>query len=93
MQKKLKVFLGRVYRDVQRKLTTLPELQADSSDLLGRIERLLTQRRRDKNKRYSVHAPEVECLAKGKAHKLYEFGVQVSVATTQTSNFVIGMHA
>ena len=31
---------------------------------------------------YSLHAPEVECIGKGKAHKPYEFGVKVSVATT-----------
>ena len=30
---------------------------------------------------YSLHAPEVECIAKGKAHRPYEFGVKVSVAT------------
>jgi len=40
-----------------------------------------------------VHAPEVECLAKGTAHKPYEFGVKVSVATTEASNFVVGLQA
>jgi IS5 family transposase len=30
---------------------------------------------------FSLHAPEVECIGKGKAHKPYEFGVKVSVAT------------
>ena len=40
-----------------------------------------------------MHAPEVECLAKGKAHKPYEFGVKVSLATTQASNFVVGLQA
>ena len=93
VQKKLKVYLGRVFRDVQRKLKASPAQQATFQDLLGRIDRLLTQHRQDKGKLYSVHAPEVECLAKGKAHKPYEFGVKVSVATTQASNFVIGMHA
>lgn len=93
MQKKLKVYLGRVYRDVKRKLTTLPELQANFQDLLPRLDQLLSQQRQDKQKLYSVHAPEVECLAKGKAHKPYEFGVKVSVATTQTRNFIVGMQA
>ena len=93
MQKKLKVYLGRVYRDVKRKLTTLPELQANFQNLLSRLDRLLSQQRQDKQKLYSVHAPEVECLAKGKAHKPYEFGVKVSVATTQTRNFIVGMQA
>ena len=93
MQKKLKMYLGRVYRDVKRKLTTLPELQANFQNLLSRLDRLLSQQRQDKQKLYSVHAPEVECLAKGKAHKPYEFGVKVSVATTQTRNFIVGMQA
>ncbi len=38
-------------------------------------------------------APEVECIAKGKAHKKYEFGVKVSVATGTRSNFVVGMRS
>ena len=42
---------------------------------------------------YSVHAPEVECIAKGKAHKPYEFGVKVGVASTSKESFVIGMRA
>jgi len=40
-----------------------------------------------------VHAPEVECLSKGKAHKRYEFGVKVSVATTSKNEFVVGAHS
>jgi len=37
-----------------------------------------------------MHAPEVECIAKGKVHKRYEFGVKVSIATTNRSNWVVG---
>lgn len=89
--KKLKTYLGRVYRDVQRQLSSVdsPEL----SELLERIARLLAQRREDSHKLYSIHAPEVECIAKGKAHKKYEFGVKVSVATSTRSNFVVGMRS
>jgi IS5 family transposase len=93
MQRHLKVYLGRVYRDLHRKLAARPELVTNFQELLGRIERLLTQQRKDKGKLYSVHAPEVECLAKGKAHRPYEFGVKVSVATTQASHFVVGLQA
>jgi len=93
MQKRLKVYLGRVARDVQRKLVAAPEHAEGFQELFGRIERLLTQQRKDKGKLYRVHAPEVECLAKGKAHKPYEFGVKVSLATTLTSNFVVGLPA
>jgi len=73
--KKLKTYLGRVTRDIRRKLV---ETDAGFEDLLYLSERLLAQKRDDKNKLYSVHAPEVECIAKGKIHKRYEFGCKVS---------------
>jgi IS5 family transposase len=53
----------------------------------------LSQQRKDKKKLYSLHAPEVECIGKGKAHKKYEFGVKVSVASTNKDNFVVGIQA
>src|ERR1700679_3143380 len=53
------------------------------SEPLARIARLLAQQRHDHDKLYSLHAPEVECIAKGKVHKKYEFGVKVSLAVTQ----------
>jgi IS5 family transposase len=44
---------------------------------------VLSQKRGQRGRKiYSLHAPEVECIGKGKAHKPYEFGVKVSVATT-----------
>jgi IS5 family transposase len=60
---------------------------------LAMAKRLLTQQRKDKNKLYSLHAPEVECIGKGKAHKKFEFGVKVSVASTNKDNFVVGIRA
>jgi len=57
------------------------------------VARLLAQQKTDHGKLYALHAPEVECLAKGKAHKRYEFGVKVSVATTNREGLVIGMMA
>ena len=45
-------------------------------------ERIRTQQRHDKNKLYALHAPDVECIGKGKARKPYEFGVKVSLAVT-----------
>ena len=91
--KKLKTYLGRVYRDVLRKVLPDPDLHAEFHEELLLVEQLLEQKRRDKNKLYSLHAPEVECISKGKAHKKYEFGVKVSVATTNRDNFVVGMQA
>ena len=46
------------------------------------VRRLLAQKRDDNNKLYALHAPEVECIAKGKASTRYEFGVKVSIAVT-----------
>ena len=88
--KKLKIYLGRVTRDIRRKLV---ETDAGFEDLLYLSERLLTQKRDDKNKIYSIHAPEVECIAKGKVHKRYEFGCKVSVATTSRDNWIVGIQA
>jgi len=81
--RKLKTYLGRTIRDIRRKTAH----DEDSRDAFRRplwlAERVLTQKRRDPYpKVYSLHAPEVECIGKGKAHKPYEFGCKVSVATT-----------
>jgi IS5 family transposase len=51
---------------------------------------LRTQRKGDKNKLYALHAPEVECISKGKARKRYEFGVKASIAVTHQSGLVVG---
>jgi len=88
--RKLKTFLGRVVRDIRRKCS---DPGGELAALLERADRLLSQKRDSKDKLYSVHAPEVECIAKGKAHKRYEFGCKVSVATTSRDNWVIGMQA
>ena len=89
-QKKLHNYLGRVLRDVERKLANPPE---KFKDLLQRAQRIYTQKRDDKQKLYSVHAPEVECIAKGKSHKKYEFGCKTSVATTSKSNWIVATQA
>jgi IS5 family transposase len=91
--RRLKTYLGRVYRDVLRKILHDPDLHAEFHEELELTERMLAQQKQDKNKLYSIHAPEVECIAKGKVHKKYEFGVKVSVATTNRDNFVVGMLA
>lgn len=92
-QKRLRTYLGCVIRDIERNLAHTPELRARFADLLGIVRRIHAQQRHDRHKLYSVHAPEVECIAKGKAHKRYEFGVKVSVVTTNRDNFVVGMQA
>ena len=95
MTRGLKTILGRVLRDIQRKAPSIQGRIADEPlrELVVLAERLLAQTRTSKNKIYSVHAPEVECLAKGKAHKRYEFGCKASVAATSKSNWIVGAHA
>ncbi|MDY7537891.1 hypothetical protein QN372_17020 [Undibacterium sp. RTI2.1] len=61
--------------------------------LLEIAKHIHLQQRQDNDKLYNVHAPETECIAKGKAHKKYEFGVKVSIASTSADNFVVGMQA
>jgi IS5 family transposase len=87
--KRLKTYLGRVYRDVARKVTGDEGLALRFAGLLGLTERLLMQERTSKNKLYSLHAPEVVCIAKGKAHRPYEFGSKVAVAVTNREGFVL----
>jgi IS5 family transposase len=92
--KTLRTRVGRVQRDVQRQLAKLPEqVQAKGQDLLQRVGRILTQKTKDKNKLYALHAPEVECISKGKARNPYEFGVKVTLATTLKEGLVVGMRS
>jgi transposase, IS5 family len=91
--KRLRTFLGRVYRDVARKVAGDEGLAARFAGLLGLTERLLAQERTSKNKLYSLHAPEVVCIAKGKAHRPYEFGSKVAVAVTNREGFVLASKA
>src|SRR5882762_7370437 len=78
----LKTYLGRVIRDIARKIEGDPRLETKFASLLSLARRVREQERGQRGpKVYSLHAPEVECIGKGKPHKPYEFGVKVSVAT------------
>ena len=89
--KKLRIRVGRVVRDIERKLVAQAEsIKAAFSDALEMATRLLNQKRNSKNKLYSIHAPETECISKGKAHKRYEFGVKASFATTNDTGYIVG---
>ena len=85
--RKLRTQLGRVVREIERQVTNPPE---KLSKLLATAHRIHAQQRHDKNKVYSVHEPEVECIAKGKAGKPYEFGNKVSVAITSRGGWLVG---
>lgn len=86
----LRILLGRVIRDVERKC---PAPTGKLVVMLERAKRIYTQERHTSPKLYSVHAPEVECIAKGKIQKKYEFGCKVAVTTTTHSNWIVGIQA
>ena len=85
--RKLRTQLGRVVREIERQVREPSEKLAK---LLATAHRIYAQQRHDKNKVYSVHEPEVECIAKGKAGKPYEFGNKVSVAVTSRGGWLVG---
>ena len=91
--KRLRAVVGRVWRDIERQMAsvTVERLQGRVLSILSRVKRLLEQKRGDKNKFYSMHAPEVECICKGKVRHPYEFGVKVSVTVTHNERLVVGM--
>jgi IS5 family transposase len=95
MTRQLKTILGRVLRDIQRKAPAIRGRIVDEPmrELVALAERLLEQTRTSTNKIYSIHAPEVECICKGKVRQRYEFGCKTSVATTSKSNWIVGAHA
>lgn len=86
--RKLKTYLGRVYREISRKCGTPDEALKSMMILASRVMR---QQKDSKNKVYSLHEPHVECIAKGKSHKPYEFGCKTSFVTTVKSCFVVGV--
>ena len=88
--RRLRTYLGRVIRDIERKM---PKPAEGLKELLTAAKRIYHQQKQDSPKLYSVHAPEVECIAKGKAHKRYEFGCKVAVVTTNESNWIVGIDA
>jgi len=86
MLKFLRTRLGRLIRDIARKIDGDAALEARFVPLLSLATRVRQQDQRQRGRKvYSLHAPEVECIAKGKARAPYEFGCKVSVATPVTS--------
>jgi IS5 family transposase len=88
--------LGIVMREVQRKWAA-PDFAATNAlarnELtmwLERAERVRTQQKHTKNKLYALHAPEVECIGKGKARKPYEFGVKAAVLISHQTGLMVG---
>lgn len=86
--KKIKTIAGRLVRDVERKLPSA-SLAKHSNDL-ELFKKVLSQKRSDSNKVYSLHEPHVKCYTKGKEHKRFEFGSKVSILITQKTGVIVG---
>jgi IS5 family transposase len=84
--RKLRTYVGRLIRDIHRKTSPPDEALAT---LLARADRVRQQQPHDTHKLYSLHEPEVQCISKGKAHKRYEFGQKVAVASTNRGNWMV----
>jgi IS5 family transposase len=91
MTRHLRTLLGRVVRDIQRKVEG--KVQGVLKEKLELANKLLKQQRQDSKKIYSIHEPHVECICKGKIHKRYEFGCKVSVVSTSRGNWILTSQA
>jgi len=88
-KRKMRTIAGRITRDLERKLSSNQRLLYDNKIII--FKKVLAQEKNDKNKIYSLHEPEVACIAKGKAHKQYEFGSKASFAMLPKSNIIVGV--
>ena len=89
--KKLKTIAGRLIRELERELSH-QQLETYKEEL-KLYKQLIAQKRSDKNKLYSLHKPFTCCIAKGKAHKQYEFGNKVGLMTTSKSLIITAITA
>ena len=89
--RKIKTIAGRQVRDIERKFS--PFQQEKYKELFQILNKLLIQQKGDKNKIYSIHEPEVSCIAKGKEAKKFEFGNKSGIVLTKTSKIVVGAMA
>jgi|LGVC01.1.fsa_nt_gb IS5 family transposase len=86
--RKIKTIAGRQTRDIERQFNS--QQRHKYKELLVIINRILIQKRGDKNKIYSIHEPQVSCIAKGKEAKKFEFGNKSGFVLTKTSKIVVG---
>ena len=86
--RKIKTIAGRQVRDIQRQFT--PSQQQRYKELFIIINKILAQQKGDKSKIYSIHEPEVSCIAKGKEAKKFEFGNKSGIVLTKTTKIVVG---
>jgi IS5 family transposase len=84
----LKTIAGRLVRELNRKLSSA--LKEQYREQLELFQKVLDQKRGDKNKIYSLHEPQTYCISKGKVPKKFEFGSKSSFAMTEESGIIVG---
>lgn len=85
--KRLRTIAGALLRELKRKLPE--EFLVSYLDDFSLYERVLKQQKNDKNKIYSLHEPQVYCVAKGKDHKPYEYGAKASIVSTEKDGIIL----
>jgi len=87
--RRVKTIANALLRDVARKLSENAH-EAWKAEL-ALCRQVINQERQDKNKIYSLHEPQVCCIAKGKDHKKYEFGAKAAITMTKTHCIIVGV--
>ena len=97
--KRQRTIVGRLVREIERKASAIGAAVRQALDeTLHKAQRIVAQSGQRKApdgqpKLYAWHAPEVECISKGKARQPYEFGVKVGIAGTLRHNLIVGARA
>ena len=97
--KRQRTIVGRLSREMDRKANMLGQaVRAALGEVLNKANRIAAQSAQRKGVRgqpklYAWHAPEVDCISKGKARRPYEFGVKVGIASTFKGNLIVGARA
>ena len=86
--RRIKTIANALLADITRKLT--PAVKTGMIEELEMYHKVINQKRKDKNKIYSLHEPHVFCISKGKEHKKYEFGNKVAIAHTEHTGIIVG---
>jgi IS5 family transposase len=87
--RKLRTIAGRLVRELERTLDKAAFEQY--AEELNNCNKIINQKKSDSNKIYSLHEPTTSCIAKGKAHKKFEFGSKVSLAVVPGVNIIVGV--
>jgi len=89
--RKLKTIAGRLVRELERELSE--EQKQKYAEKIRIYNKILLQKKEDKEKIYSIHEPKVYCISKGKEHKRYEFGSKASIVMTKKSGIIVGAYS